>query len=129
MNTDSARNKFLRDKESFRDRQKEALTKAMERNRLTAKQIAHAVGVHGETVSDWAKGIATMPGDAIEAVEMFFLYLGDFWFFNDLYGELGAVKIKRAQQIEAAARDVRRREEMLRSGDSTIANEASRNEP
>jgi hypothetical protein len=126
VDTPSAGKKFPRDKEAFLKRQERALASAMKRNRLTPRQLGHMVGAHGDTVENWAKGETAMTGDAIEACEMAFLYLGDFWFFQELYGDLGVARLKRAQQIEAAARDVRRRQEMLSSPEPTIATEAAR---
>ena len=109
MDTGSTRKKFGRDAEKFRRRQAAALTAAMVRCRLTAKELAHAIGVHGDTILNWARGEGTMDGDAIEACELFFLHAGDFRFFIEIYGELGAYRIQRAREIEAVAREHRER--------------------
>lgn len=98
-------------RENFRRRQSDALVRRLQS--LPVKVLAHALGVHGDTVSAWARGASTMDGAAIHAVDQFFADRGDWGFIGEIYGDLGVRREKRAQQLEAEARRLRETARLL----------------
>lgn len=105
-NLPSNRKLFGMKTEDFRKRQQDALQKRLQ-GALTAKQIAYAIGVHGDTFLNWANGYTIMNGPAIEAVNGFFESIGDWNFIADIYGEIGVRRRQRAEQLETQAKRLR----------------------
>lgn len=98
--------------ESFRQRQSSALQRRLASG-LTAKQMAYAIGVHADTILNWAHGYSTMSGDAIEAVNDFFESVVDWQFIAEIYGEIGVKRRRRAAQLEQQAKLMREQADWL----------------
>ncbi|MCG8508920.1 MAG: hypothetical protein MI741_06785 [Rhodospirillales bacterium] len=80
----STPNIFVKDREGFRQRQAAALGRRLGEG-LTAKKLAHAVGVHPDTVLNWCSGKVIMDGAAITAVDGFFSSRNDPDFLRQLF--------------------------------------------
>lgn len=118
MSSASTPGMFRMNRELFRQRQAQALLRRLQN--MPLKVLAHALGVHGDTVSAWARGASTMDGAAIAAVDRFFSERGDWGFIGEVYGDLGVRREQRAQQLEAEARQLRATARML-SGEEVAA--------
>lgn len=101
------RKMFGVDKEGFRARQARALQWRMADMGITAKMLAHAIDKHPDTVQGWAAGIYTMCGASVEAVDRYFQSRGDWTFFEEIYGDLGARRMRQAEQLERQAQRLR----------------------
>lgn len=113
-NFPSKRKSFGMKREDFRQRQKHALSKRLfNGGGLNAKILAHALGVHGDTVLNWAHGYSTMDGAAIEAVDNFFASTGDWGFIAEIYGEIGVRRRQRAMQLQRQAEQLMQQAEWL----------------
>lgn len=77
-------NIFGKDREGFRRRQAAALGRRLG-DGVTAKKLARAIGVHPDTVLNWANGRVIMDGAAITAVDGFFMARNDSDFLRQLF--------------------------------------------
>jgi len=91
----------------FREKQAEAIRRALKATRLTPKEIAGALGVDSDTFLNWAKGSGTLNGAAIEALDRLFLSVGYYGLIEDIYGELIAKRRERATALEREAQRLR----------------------
>ena len=98
--------------EDFRARQIDALQKRLDRG-MTAKTIAYAIGVHGDTFLNWAHGRSTMDGPTIESLDNYFASIGDWGFIGEIYGEIGVRRRRQAIQLEKQAARLRREAKWL----------------
>ena len=98
---------FGLESKEFRDRQARALQRRLAMTGLTMKQIAYATGVHADTIMNWSYGRTTMNGAALMAIDEFFCALGDWTFFEEIYGGLATRRRFHADQLERQARQLR----------------------
>lgn len=91
----------------FRERQENAIRRALQSTRLTTKEIAYALGVDGDTFLNWSKGQGVLNGAAIDALDRLFCSVGYFGFIEDMYGQLLALRRQRATELEQQAAKLR----------------------
>ena len=91
----SRRKNFGAARDDFRERQAAALRRRLSKG-LTGKMLAYAVGVHPDTVINWANARATMDGASIATVDACFTAQGDLGFLAELYGQ--GVALRPAQR-------------------------------
>jgi hypothetical protein len=91
----------------FRERQENAIRRALKATRLTTKEIAYSLGVDGDTFLSWSKGAGTLNGAAIDALDRLFCSCGYFGFIEDIYGHLFALRRERAAELEQQAAKLR----------------------
>lgn len=120
-NLPSNRKLFGMKREDFRSRQSRALSRRLFGGALTAKQLAHALGVHADTILNWAHGYSTMDGAAIEAVDHFFASTGDWNFIAEIYGEIGVRRRQKAMQLQAQAEALMQQAEWLDGPEMAVA--------
>lgn len=104
---------FGLEKEKFKERTERALWKAQRETRLTAKEIAYALGVDGDTYAYWARGQGTLNGAAIDALDRLFCAYGYYGFIPDIYGDVFTRRRERALKLAKEAERMRATAEIM----------------
>jgi transcriptional regulator with XRE-family HTH domain len=94
---------FGLNKVEFRERQVNAIRRALAATRLSYKEIAYALGVDGDTFAAWARGEGNLHGAAIDALDNLFCSHGYYAFINDIYGQVFARRRERALKLQQEA--------------------------
>jgi transcriptional regulator with XRE-family HTH domain len=80
----------------------EALRRRLHPNTgLHSDQLAHAIGMNGDTVRAWLRGHNVPNGEAISELLRFFYSAGDYSFAVELFGEAVTPLTQRARVREA----------------------------
>ena len=97
----------------FLETQKRALRLALLHTRLTPKEIAYALGTHGDTFLNWVNGSGRLDPAAIDPLDRLFCSVGYYNFFTDMYGDVITRRRDRALKLEKEAQRLRATADMV----------------